>query len=321
MGLLVEYLVIRLVGAAKEMSIAPGGFYLVVPQQGLSQFETSRRSKDYGSKVMTEIMHANGSRINARLDGAALYRVPHIARRYLLDMISCLFGVTNEQGSGLGGVLAGLQVVAQGIRNALGELYDRLFVSLADDNRLLFEKIHVTDTEITSLRDTQAGIGQEKDKRPVPEFGNVISHSFTVGEYLLNAFPVEQDQPFAGLDRKALVSLLKEGCLNTWIFIGGEKIQALYGRSVEGLRSRVHGCGVAEELFVGFFGERGINSHDVNEITQGKCVHGESLFTVPAVYELKESIYLVLHGLRSFQVNKSNVHYIRLELENHLWTG
>jgi hypothetical protein len=318
MGLLVEYLVIRLVGAAKEMSIAPGGFDLVVPQQGLSQFETSRRSKDYGSKVMTEIMHANGSRINARLDGAALYRVPHIARRYLLDMISCLFGVTNEQGSGLGGVLAGLQVVAQGIRNALGELYDRLFVSLADDNRLLFEKIHVTDTEITSLRDTQAGIGQEKDKRPVPEFGNVISHSFTVGEYLLNAFPVEQDQPFAGLDRKALVSLLKEGCLNTWIFIGGEKIQALYGRSVQGLRGRVHGRGVAEELFVGFFGERGVNSHDVNEITQGKCVHGESLFTVPAVYELKESIYLILHGLQSFQVNKSNVHYIRLELETQL---
>jgi hypothetical protein len=303
------------------MSITPGGFYLVVPQQGLSQFETSRRSKDYGSKVMTEIMHANSSRINARLDGAALYRVPHISRRYLLDMISCLLSVTDEQGSGLGGVLAGLQVVAQGICNALGELYDRLLVSLADDDRLLFEYVHVTETQIASLRDTQAGISQEKDKCPVPEFGNVISHSFTVGEYLLDAFPVEQDQPFTRLDRQALVGLLKEGCLNTRIFIGGEKIQALYGRSVEGLRSRVHGRGAAEELFVGFFGERGINSHDVNEITQGKCVHGESLFTVPAVYELKESIYLVLHGLQSFHVNESNVHYIRLELENHLWTG
>jgi hypothetical protein len=297
------------------MSITPGCLYSFVARQFLRQFEIAGRCKDDGNEVMTKIMYPDSGRINARFDGAALYRVPHIARLYLLDMIGGFLGMTDEQGSGFTGVFTGLQVVAQSIAGAVRELYNSLLIALANDNRLTFKQIHVTDTQGASLRDAQTAISQEEDKRPVPEFRKVVSYSIAVGEYLLNALPVEQDQALTRLESQPFIGLLKEGCLNTWVSIGGEKIQALYSRSVQGLRGRVHGRRAAEKLYVSLFREWGVNANSIGKVTQSKRVHGRGLFAVPVLYEVEKVIYGFLHR---DNLSCSNAHYIRLEMETQL---
>ena len=128
---LVENLIIRFAGIARKVGITSGCFDLFMPRQFLSKFDVVAGLKDYGNEVMSKVMYPDGERINARLNCAALYRVPHIARRDYLDFIARLFRVANEQGNSIRRIFTGLQVIAQSIRDALGELYYRLLSAFA----------------------------------------------------------------------------------------------------------------------------------------------------------------------------------------------
>jgi hypothetical protein len=303
--LFVEYLVVRFAFILDKMGIAAGGFYSFMACQLLSKPDALGMVND-GDKVMTEIMYPDGLRINTRFDSAALDGVPHAIRLDGLDKIANPLIVANKQGRGLQSIVLNVEVarnkiVSYSANCSVGKIYNRLLVSLSDNNGSLLKKIHVTDTDIASLRDTKSAISQKEDKSPVSQVLRFVSHSISMFDYLLDAVLVEQDKSPGGLEGISLISHSEKGSVNTWVGIGGEKIQALDSGSVEGLRGRVHAGSLFEEINIRFFGEFSATS-DKQKFFKSHFIGDVCLWAARLIHELQIGCHSVFHDYLSFHL-------------------
>jgi hypothetical protein len=303
--LLVENLVVRFAFILYKMSIAAGSLYSFMARQLLSKTDTFRMIND-GNKVMTEIMYPDGLRINTRFDGAALDGVPHTIGLDRLDKIANPLIVANKQRGGLQSIVLNVEVarnkiVSYSANCSVGKIYNRLLVSLSDNNGSLLKKIHVTDTDIASLRDTKSAISQKEDKSPVSQVLRFVSHSISMFDYLLDAVLVEQDKSPGGLEGISLISHSEKGSVNTWVGIGGEKIQALDSGSVEGLRGRVHAGSLFEEINIRFFGEFSATS-DKQKFFKSHFIGDVCLWAARLIHELQIGCHSVFHDYLSFHL-------------------
>jgi hypothetical protein len=303
--LLVEYLVVRFALILDKMSIATGGFYSFMARQLLSKPDALGMVND-SNEVMAEIVYPDGLRVNARLNGAALDGVPHTIGLDGLNEIANPLIVANKQRGGLQAIVLNVEVarnkiVSYSANCSVGKIYNRLLVSLSDNNGSLLKKIHVTDTDIASLRDTKPTISQEEDKSPVSQVLRFVSHSISMFDYLLNSILIEQDKPSGRLESIPLISHPEKRCINARVGISGEKIQALDSRSVEGLCGWVHTGSFFEEINIRFFGEFGATS-DKQKFLKSHFVGDVCLWAARLIHELQIGCHGVFHGYLSFHL-------------------
>jgi hypothetical protein len=292
------------------MGVAASRFYSFMACQLLSKPDTFGMIYD-GDKVMTKIMDSDGFGINASLDGAALDVVPNIAGRDRFDCIPGALVVADKDGHSQRGRSTSAQVVLHGVDSAIGNMQDRLFISLANNNQLTFVPVNLTDTQAASLSNAKPGISQKQNKCSISKVCKVVSYSRDVLDNLLNSVSIENKIALASRKGVGAISLLKEGCINLVVnSVRRVFIQASNSGPAKGLCVRVHVGGLIQKLDVSIFREWRVIADNLYELLQAVligCVRPLAVARAP-IHELQIGINLVLHGS---YLSLSNANYIR----------
>jgi hypothetical protein len=303
---MIENLVVFFARIVNQMSIAACSLYAFMARQFLSKANIMTGGVNDGYKVVAKVMDPDCLGINTCLNRPPLDGIPHAARVYWLDLVTNAFVMANEYVAGKKMTVTGAQIIPQGIHSPVGQMDNRLLVTLADNNRPLFFEVNITDTQAAGFRDPQASISQEQNKCSVSKVGNIFSHSITVFYNLHDCILVEYREALSSSQGVHLVRLFEERSNNGGIIVSLEKVQAFDGRPAQGLCGGVHIRSFAEEVYIRLLGKVRVASHSLQKCLQSLFICGIGFTTTRTLYGVQIGIYQGLH-VSSFRL--SNAYY------------
>lgn len=289
----IKNLVVCLTFILDKMGVSVGCANTRMTGEGLRHFDAFG-AIDGSNEEMTKIVRSNFCfRINASLDNAALYKVPHVAGGSLDNLFACLFAVVNKDGRGFGD-RANPEVFPHSFYGAVGDVNNSRFAPLTSDDNTPFNEIHVVDVQAARLGDAQARISQKQNIRSISELLRGISYSLHVINGFLDSVHVWVDKVAGALESVFFVCLVKEGRVNAFIGTGAEAIKATDRRSVHGLRGFGNVRSGKQEFYVSILREWSIVANDINKLMQGAFVGLVRLFFPRRIYEIQKGDYGIL---------------------------
>jgi hypothetical protein len=303
----VENLIIRFAFILNKMGVAVGGTDASMPCQLLRQLDTFG-AIDGGNEEMTEIMWSDVCfRVNPSLGNAALYEVPHIAGGCLDDLIARLLAVVNKHRRSFGD-RAGTEILTHSGDGSLGYVDNGGFISLADNDNLPLEEIHVIDMQTASLRDTQAAISQKQNIRSISKVLWITSYSIHVIHGFLDSVHIWIDKVSGALESILLVDQIKEGCINAAANASNVSVKPVYRRSVHCLSSFRRAGSGEQKFYIRVLRELRVIANDVRKLLQGALVGLVGLRLPRLAYEVQKGAYGIIQGNLSVL---HNANYIR----------
>jgi hypothetical protein len=291
--LLVENVVIYLAFILDEMGVTVGGSDPGMPCQLLSRLDALGSIND-GDEIMPEIMDTNFLAGSGLID-APLDVMPHITRRDGQYLFPSALVVAHKDGRSLGS-RSDLKVFLHSFHRSIGDVYQGRLIALPGNGGDAFKQIHVPDTQIASLRDTQTTISQHENKCSISQILWIVSHSIHIINCLADAVKIQADKVAGLFQSVVIICGIKESRVNIADSISYVPVEPADSRSVQGLRGRGFVGSLEQKVYIGLLREWRILTDNAHKLFQSGFIRVAGLFPACLIHETQEGLNMVFCG-------------------------